>query len=392
MTDKIEKTALNTSVGADERQSIQKTTDSIIPTSNPKINDPTENSEESFEEMCRRMQRLTDPRYLHTITLTELFQTSYTSRPPIIEGLLYAGAYILAGAPKIGKSFMVAQIAYHVSTGQDLWEYKVHQGTVLYLALEDDFQRIQSRMFMMYGVEDTPNLHFATTAGKIGNGLDEQLENFIREHSDTNLIIIDTMQKIREVGGEAYSYASDYEIIGKIKQFADQHGICVLTVHHTRKQQADDSFETISGTTGLLGCADGSLLMQKKKRTALEATIDVVGRDQQDQILYLKKDPHTQIWNLERTENEPYKEPPDLILKAVSDLVSPLVPTWMGSPSELASAANINMAANALTKYLNVKYGKLLDEYSIRYENKAKHAGRQVVLTFTPTGESKNKS
>ena len=90
------------------------------------------------------MQRLTDPRYLHTITLTELFQTSYTSRPPIIEGLLYAGAYILAGAPKIGKSFMVAQIAYHVSTGQDLWGYKVHQGTVLYLALEDDFQRIQS--------------------------------------------------------------------------------------------------------------------------------------------------------------------------------------------------------------------------------------------------------
>ena len=117
----------------------------------------------------------------------------------------------------------------------------------------------------------TPNLHFATTAGKIGNGLDEQLKNFVQEHPDTNLIIIDTMQKIREVGGEAYSYASDYEIIGRIKQFADQHGICVLTVHHTRKQQADDSFETISGTTGLLGCADGSLLMQKKKRTELDA-------------------------------------------------------------------------------------------------------------------------
>ena len=161
------------------------------------------------------------------------------------EGLLYAGAYILAGAPKIGKSFLVAQIAYHVSTGQDLWGYKVHQGTVLYLALEDDFQRIQSRMFMMYGVNDTPNLHFATAAGKIGNGLDEQLENFMREHPDTKLIIIDTMQKIRELGGEAYSYASDYDIIGRIKQFADQHCICVLTVHHTRKQRADDSFETM---------------------------------------------------------------------------------------------------------------------------------------------------
>ena len=378
MTDKIEKTALNTSVGADERQSIQKTTDSIIPTSNPKINDPSENSEESFEEMCRRMQRLTDPRYLHTITLTELFQTSYTSRPPIIEGLLYAGAYILAGAPKIGKSFMVAQIAYHVSTGQDLWGYKVHQGTVLYLALEDDFQRIQSRMFMMYGVEDTPNLHFATTAGKIGNGLDEQLENFIREHSDTNLIIIDTMQKIREVGGEAYSYASDYEIIGKIKQFADQHGICVLTVHHTRKQQADDSFETISGTTGLLGCADGSLLMQKKKRTGLDATVKVVGRDQQDQILYLKKDPQTQIWNLERLENELHKEPPNPVLETVAKMVTEV---WCGSPTELVSFLQIDMLPNTLTKHLNVNSGRLLLEHNIQYTNSRIHAGRRIKLT-----------
>ena len=378
MIDKIERTGLNISVGADERQLIQKTTNSIIPTSDPKINDFTENSEESFEAMYRRMRRLTYPRYLHTITLTELFQTSYTSRPPIIEGLLYAGAYILAGAPKIGKSFMVAQIAYHVSTGQDLWGYKVHQGTVLYLALEDDFQRIQSRMFMMYGVEDTPNLHFATTAGKIGNGLDEQLENFIREHSDTNLIIIDTMQKIREIGGESYSYASDYEIIGKIKQFADQHGICVLTVHHTRKQQADDSFETISGTTGLLGCADGSLLMQKKKRTGLDATVKVVGRDQQDQILYLKKDPQTQIWNLERLENELHKEPPNPVLETVAKMVTEV---WCGSPTELVSFLQIDMQPNTLTKHLNVNSGRLLLEHNIQYENTRTHAGRKITLT-----------
>ena len=382
MTDKIEKTALNTSVGADERQSIQKTTDSIIPTSNLKINDPTENSEESFEEMCRRMQRLTDPRYLHTITLTELFQTSYTSRPPIIEGLLYAGAYILAGAPKIGKSFMVAQIAYHVSTGQDLWGYKVHQGTVLYLALEDDFQRIQSRMFMMYGVEDTPNLHFATTAGKIGNGLDEQLENFIREHSDTNLIIIDTMQKIREVGGEAYSYASDYEIIGKIKQFADQHGICVLTVHHTRKQQADDSFETISGTTGLLGCADGALLMQKEKRTNSKATLEVVGRDQPDQRLYLSKDQESLVWVLDHAENELWKQPPDPVLEAVAKIVSADNREWEGSPTELAQAIQTDMAVNRLTKHLNVNASRLLEEHQVKYENKTKHAGRRIRLTY----------
>lgn len=141
----------------------------------------------------------------------------------------------------------------------------------------------------------------------------------------------------------------------------------------------------ISGTTGLLGCADGSLLMQRKKRTALEATVDVVGRDQQDQILYLSKDPETQIWNLDKTETELHKEPPDAVLDAVARLVSAEQREWTGSPSELAEAINTGMAANALTKYLNVKCGRLMDEYGISYENKAKHSGRKVTLTYTVT-------
>lgn len=383
--DAKEKTALSSSVGADERQPFQTKSDSSIPTSNTEINYSDENSSENLEELYRQMQRMANPYYLHTVTMTELYQTTYKSRPPIIDGLLYGGAYILAGAPKIGKSFLVAQIAYHVSTGEKLWKFEVHQGTVLYHALEDDYQRIQSRMFMMYGVEDSDKLHFATAANKIGNGLDEQLEFFVREHPDTNLIVIDTMQKIREIGGEAYSYTSDYEIIGRLKQFADKYGICVLIVHHTRKQPAGDSFEMISGTTGLLGCADGALLMQKKKRTALEATIDVVGRDQQDQILYLSKDPNTQIWNLDRTETELHREPPDPTLEAVARLVTSEQPEWTGSPSELADALDIGMAANALTKYLNIKCGRLKDEYGISYENKAKHSGRRVTLTLLPS-------
>ena len=103
----------------------------------------------------------------------------------------------------------------------------------------------------MFGVEGTHALHFATRAKMIGSGLDEQLEKFVREHSDTKLIIVDTLQKVREALSDSYSYSSDYEVIGKLKQFADRHGVCVLIVHHTRKQPAGDSFEMISGTTGL---------------------------------------------------------------------------------------------------------------------------------------------
>ena len=374
MTGNEKTTALIPSVGADGGQPPHNSTYQSIPHETCESNP----LEENIEEMRERIRRMNDPHYLHTVSMTELYQTAYKSRPPVIDGLLYSGAYILAGAPKIGKSFLVAQLAYHVSTGQRLWGYEVHQGTVLYLALEDDFQRIQSRMFMMYGVADTASLHFATAANKIGNGLDEQLENFIKEHPDTKLVIIDTMQKIREAGGEAYSYASDYEIIGKLKRFADRHSICIVTVHHTRKQPAGDSFETISGTTGLLGCADGAFLMQKKKRTALEATVDAVGRDQQDQILYLKKDTGTQIWSLERTENEPYQEPPDPVLDTVSQLVSSESREWTGSPTELAGTVNtsyeigliLNRAGSVIIELvlIKTKFLRFSENYSLYAE------------------------
>lgn len=140
----------------------------------------------------------------------------------------------------------------------------MRQGSVLYLALEDDESRLQRRMFRMYGVEGTNHLHFATTAKMISGGLDKQLESFVREHPDTRLIIVDTLQKIRENVSDNYSYSNDYEVIGKLKQFADAHGVCVLIVHHTRKQPAGDTFEMISGTTGLLGCAMVRCLCRKK--------------------------------------------------------------------------------------------------------------------------------
>ena len=142
MTDEKKKmTAQGRTVGADDGQSISQITENSIPTSRQKSNDEIVNSQDSLEEMYRKIQRITTPDTCIRSTMTELFQTTYKSRPPVVEGLLYAGAYILAGRPKIGKSLpgIWFQIAYHVSTGQDLWGYKVHQGTVLYLALETIF-------------------------------------------------------------------------------------------------------------------------------------------------------------------------------------------------------------------------------------------------------------
>jgi len=367
-------------VGAGGEQPISKITTEIIPSASTEINLIEENSEENFEELYRQMQRISDPAYLHTVSLTELYETTYESRPPVIDGLLYSGAYLFVGAPKVGKSFLMAQLAYHVSTGQKLWDYDVHQGTVLYLALEDDYQRLQARMSRMFGVGGAANLRFAVYAKQLGAGLDEQLEKFVREHPDTRLIIIDTLQKIREAGGDAYSYANDYEIIGRMKQFADQKGVCVLLVHHTRKQLAGDKFEMISGTNGLLGCADGAFLLQKEKRTDLSATLDIVGRDQPDQRLHLIRDPERLIWLLDHAETELWESPPDPLLDKIAAVITEDNPEWNGSATELVCLLQVDIQPNILTRKLNVKAGELRNEYQIDYSIKRTRNGSAICL------------
>lgn len=205
------KTTPNPLVGASEGQSNE--TDTIITQNREKVN--------SYRNMIR--QKL-DKSYLSTISMLELYENIYSGQPPIIEGLLYPGTYLFVGAPKVGKSFFMLQLAYHISTGTPLWEYPVRKGTVLYLALEDSYHRLQERLYRMFGTDCAPDLHFSVSAHQLGKGLDEQLRGFIKEHSDTRLIIIDTLQKVRELDGDTYSYANDYEIITKLKEFADAVG------------------------------------------------------------------------------------------------------------------------------------------------------------------------
>lgn len=159
---------------------------------------------------------------LSTITMAELYDNIYQQRPPVIDGLLYSGTYIFAGAHKVGKSFFMALLAYHISTGIDLWEHHVHQGTVLYLALEDDHQRLQQRMSRMFGVEGTDKLHFTIETPALESGLENKLEAFIYEYPDTRLIIIDMLHKILG-SNKGSTYAKDYEVMGSLKKFADTH-------------------------------------------------------------------------------------------------------------------------------------------------------------------------
>ena len=370
MENKKEKTAPDVSVGADTEQPTSKNTTGSISENDGNI--------KNFEELQREMQLQSDPSYLQTISMNELFDTQYRSKQPLIDGLLYPGTYIFAGSPKLGKSFLMAQLAYHVSTGTPLWNYTTRKGTVLYLALEDDYRRLQERLYRMFGTESTDNLYFSVSASQLGNGLDEQLARFVAEHKDTKLIIIDTLQKVREVGGDNYSYANDYQIMARLKSFADAHSLCLLLVHHTRKQNADDKFDMISGTSGLLGAADGAFLLQKEKRTGNAATLEVSGRDQQDQKLYLIRNTETLLWDLQKAETELWKEPPEPLLDEIAELVMKDNPYWEGSPTALVALMNVDIQPHVITRKLNVLAGRLYAEHGILFRSERVHEGRKL--------------
>ena len=195
------------------------------------------------------------------------------------------------------------------------------------------------------------------------------------------MIIIDTLQKVREAGGDKFSYASDYEIVTKLKAFNDEHGICLLVVHPTRKMESSDSFDMISGTNGLLGAADGAFVMQKEKRTDNKAVLEVAGRDQQDQRILLDFDREQCVWKLTKAETELWKEPADPVLEAVSKIVSEEQPLWSGTASELLGLLpDMNMQPNVLTRKLNIGAEKLFVDYGIRYESNRGHNGRTIKL------------
>lgn len=215
---------------------------------------------------------------LSTIDADTLQSIPYAPLPFVVEDLLPQGLHLLAGAPKIGKSWLALWLCLCTAQGKPLWNFATKPCEVLYLCLEDSFQRIQSRLFDL--TEDAPpSLHFAVMAEQLHSGLVEQIEQFLQEHPATGLVVIDTLQRIRTAGNEVNPYASDYRDIGVLKTLADRHRIAILLIHHLRKLNDDDPMNMISGTTGLSGATDSNFVLRKNKRGENTATLYCTGRD-----------------------------------------------------------------------------------------------------------------
>ena len=205
--------------------------------------------------------------------------------------------HILADVPKIGKSWLALCLCLCVSQGQLLWNFATTQGEVLYLSLEDSFQRIQTRLFDL--TEDAPpTLHFAIMADTLKRGLEQQIEQFLTEHPATKLVVIDTLQRVRSTGSDGNLYANDYQDIGLLKKLADKQHIAILLIHHLRKLHDDDPMNMISGSTGLSGAADSTFVLQKHSRLANIVSLHCTGRDIPDRTLKLEFGEEDHVWKL----------------------------------------------------------------------------------------------
>lgn len=204
--------------------------------------------------------------------------------PPvwIIPDLLPQGLAVLCAASKVGKSWMATQMCTKICVGESFLGHKANPCGCLYLALEDSLSRLQSRLNKVLKGKNAPeNLYLATHAASMKGGLLQQLEEELEEHPDIKLIVVDTLQKIRDAAprGEL-AYATDYREIGALKEFADRKKICILVIHHTRKMpDTDNVFNMISGSTGIMGVADTIFIIYKKMMTDKNASLHSTGRD-----------------------------------------------------------------------------------------------------------------
>ena len=250
----------------------------------------------------------------------------------IVENLLSEGLHILAGSPKVGKSWLALWLSVAVSKGEDVWGNKVKQGDTLYLCFEDSQIRIQNRLFDITD-EATKAVNFCTENVLLGGELEDRIVTFITEHPDTVLIIIDTLQMIRNTSKDN-NYASDYSDLTILKKLADKYGIAILLIHHLRKENDKDPFNRISGTTGIQGAVDSSFILVEETRGSGVATLSCVGRDIDYREIKLKRD-EDNVWQVVSDSFENH----DLLLDDIVILLSDFMKDkeyHKSTPTELA--------------------------------------------------------
>lgn len=301
----------------------------------------------------------------------------------LIDGVLSDGLAIMAGDSKIGKSWMVLWMCLQISKGEPVWGLPTRKTDVVYLALEDREWRVQQRM---QDLTDTPpdNLHFGFSCGQLGAELESQIEDVLKDYPSTGLLFIDTLQMVRDnVSAKVNAYAQDYKDLSSLKKIADNHGICIFVVHHTRKERdGGNIFNDMTGSTGIMGVADTGMILRKDDRFGDNATLCITGRDVEEKKLKMQM--RGVKWEIteELSADDLRKERiPDFVFKVVDFLFEHR--QFEGTVTKLlAAVGNTELKPNVASKYLTRFYSEVFAPMGISYEYRKTAAARMISLAL----------
>lgn len=318
-----------------------------------------------------------------TINAAALMKQEFEPLQFGIEKILPHGLFILAGSGKIGKSWLALDMCAAVSSGGKLWDFTAEQGEVLYLALEDNHARLQGRLMKTEAEEtDITRLHLATASLGISNGLLEQTHNFLTEYPDTKMIIIDTLERIRDTEQDKSMYSCDYRDMTALREITNRHKLTLLLIHHTRKMYDPDPLNTLSGSTGLIGSVDGVFVLEKDKRTSHKAKLTIANRDTEGYCFKLEFDPDKCKWLFVGNEADtPDIDEPFCLL--IAEFMKDR-DAWRGTATELSETLNKTYPDSdvnhlTITKKLNAHIGLFKEKHSLEIDTDGRDRKRREI-------------
>jgi hypothetical protein len=268
----------------------------------------------------------------------------------IVPGLIVEGLVLLAGKPKVRKSWLALDVALATAAGRlCLGDRKPQQGAVLYLGLEDGERRLQRRIDKLlptFGAEWPEAFMYETKWPRADQGGVDEIDKWCEQNPTACLVVIDVLARFRApANARTSAYAEDYAALAQLQELAIRRSITVLVIHHTRKGDSEDPVEEISGTLGLSGCADAFLVL---KRTGSGATLSGRGRDTEDVELAVQFSDQTCRWTILGDASEVHRsDQRSRVLAALEGATEGL------STTEIMSAAGLvsrNAADNLLLR------------------------------------------
>ena len=278
---------------------------------------------EEFEDIAFNKPTPPKKHKLEIITGDDIFFSEDVPINWAIENILPEGMCIIAALPKIGKSWLALQIAIAVENALEVLDFKVKKGRALYCAYEDNKKRIKRRFKTMGVKAEDKRPQFVFKSEKLTEGLEEQIESWIKETPDARLVVIDTYvralpTKARKTFKERYEI--DSQQLSELQRLALEYNITIIIIHHTTKGKQDDTFNEISGSVGVQAIADTLWVISSDRKTGKDSILNITGRDIESTAYQIGLDVNCRWLNKGRPGENLESEDEKQIIKAIKEL------------------------------------------------------------------------